>query len=364
MDEQNLTNWFSKPGDSIRAIMNRKKLSVEQVGSELDGGISLLRSLLDGSREIDESVAHNLSSVVGATATFWISRQRNFEAAVGRVVNSVSENEVSDFIATIPSPQGKTPARMSEARRAAEIRKRLVYFSVCNLDMWRKRYGRLIENTSFRSSDAYVTNQDAVLLWLRRGELEADLIDTKPWQPGNLQDRLHAIKKLSLQKLPELFLPKLRKLLAEAGVALTVVKAPSGCRASGATQLVAPDKAMLLMSFRHRADDQFWFTLFHEIGHLLLHKAHTFVDSDLDSVDIWEDEANGFAKKCIIPEERTAEFEELPAEKTAVLRFSASLRMAPGLTVGQLQKRGRIGPEQLNFLKRRWTWEQIGAVTI
>ena len=68
------------------------------------------------------------------------------------------------------------------------------------------------------------------------------------------------------------FLPKLQALCAEAGVALVFVRAPRGCRVSGASRLVTPEKAMILVSFRFRSDDQFWFTVFHEIGHLILHQ--------------------------------------------------------------------------------------------
>ncbi|MFT0892973.1 ImmA/IrrE family metallo-endopeptidase [Pseudochelatococcus sp. G4_1912] len=364
MEEQYTANWFSKPGDSIRAIMHRKQITAQQVAEELDGGILLLRSLLDGSKEIDEPVAKNLSLVLGATPHFWLTRQKNFEKAIARSIASIRPEDTHDLITKIPVPGAKISFKMTDARRAEEIRRRLVYFGVSNFKVWQQRYGGLIDSTAFRSTQAYEMREEAVLMWLRRGEIEADLIDTKPWEPGNLLDRLEAIKKLSLQKLPKLFLPKLRTLLAEAGVALVVVKSPQGCRASGATRLIAPDKAMLLMSFRHRSDDHFWFTMFHEIGHLVLHQAHTFVEGEMAAYDHREDEANDFARRCIIPDDRTSEFEELLPEKMPVLRFSASLRIAPGLTVGQMQKWRKIGPEKLNYLKRRWTWDQIDAVSV
>lgn len=41
---------------------------------------------------------------------------------------------------------------------------------------------------------------------------------------------------------------------------------------------MAAGNRMLLVSFRFRADDQFYFTVFHELGHLLLHDGQTFVD--------------------------------------------------------------------------------------
>jgi hypothetical protein len=70
-----------------------------------------------------------------------------------------------------------------------------------------------------------------------------------------------------------IFIPYIRGLLATAGVSLVVLPTPRGCRASGATCFFTPDRATLVMSFRYLTDDHFWFTLFHEIGHLILHEA-------------------------------------------------------------------------------------------
>ncbi|MDM9627630.1 ImmA/IrrE family metallo-endopeptidase [Rhizobium sp. S152] len=363
MNDANATDWFSKPGDSIRVVMQRRMMSADQVATRLDGGFQTLRSLLDGSMPIDTEIARSLTEALGASPSFWLKRQENFERAVERAVASISRDEIDEFIRSVPAPGAKPRGKLTDARRSEEVRKRLVYFSVPSTKSWQEHYGRLVGRTDFRSTNAYATKEEAVLLWLRRGELESDLVKTREWNPGNLQDRVETIKQLSLLKLPEQFLPKLRVLLGEAGVALAVVKAPSGCRASGATRLVTPDKAMILMSFRHRSDDQFWFTLFHEIGHLVLHHAQTFVDTDEDGPsDEREDEANSYARSCIVPDERREEFENLTEDRERVLRFSVKAKIAAGLTVGQMQKRDMIGQDKLNYLKRRWSWEQINAV--
>ena len=61
-----------------------------------------------------------------------------------------------------------------------------------------------------------------------------------------------------------------------------------GCRASGATWWASPSKPVILLSDRGKREDRFWFSLFHEIGHVLLHtKRNTFLDQQP------EDEAGG-----------------------------------------------------------------------
>ena len=188
------------------------------------------------------------------------------------------------------------------------------------------------------------------------------MINTRPWNSENLRDRLDLIRTLSKVSRPARFLPRLRTLFAEAGVAMAIVPSPRGCRVSGASRLTSPDRAMILMSFRYRSDDQFWFTLFHEIGHLLLHGGTTFVDDVIaHHEEDFEVEANDFATSSIVPIGRREEFERLTPNYSSVMRFSVSINVCPGLTVGQLQHQGRLGINRLNKLKRRWTWDEISA---
>ncbi|HEU4689887.1 MAG TPA: ImmA/IrrE family metallo-endopeptidase, partial [Vicinamibacterales bacterium] len=162
---------------------------------------------------------------------------------------------------------------------------------------------------------------------------------------------------LTRQKDPERFLPTLIRACAECGVALVVLRAPTGCRASGATRFLSPDKALLLLSFRYLSDDHFWFTFFHEAGHLILHGEEAlFIEADemLDSVQ--EDEANRFAGDVLIPPEFKAELGKLPLTHRDVIRFAVRAGVAPGIIVGQLQHQGRLPRNRLNGLKRRFRW--------
>lgn len=354
-------DWFSKPGVSLRSAMERQHISPQDLWSRLPGGAATMRGLLAGTVSIDANLARSLAEVVGGSQDFWTKRQANYDTALDQAVSCVLDHEADLWLRNVPAA-GHTPKGvLSAEQRREEIRRRLVFFGVPTIGSWEARYGRFQRSARFRTSASFQSKASASILWLRQGELESDLVSTKSWSAGNLQDRLDAIRGLTRIRQPLRFLPKLRELCAEAGVALVVVRAPNGCYASGASALVAPDKAMLLVSFRHRADDQFWFTVFHEIGHLLLHQARTFVDDKDTPEDKSEQEANEFARACIIPGSRLDEFYALPTSREAVLRFSVSIGVAPGLTVGQMQRRGMIKHKSLNYLKRFWTWADVAA---
>ena len=59
---------------------------------------------------------------------------------------------------------------------------------------------------------------------------------------------------------------------------------------------------------------------------------------------------------------RAERFARLGANRNDVLRFSVEAEVAPGLTVGQMQHRDMIGRNVLNYLKRRWSWEELAPL--
>lgn len=356
-------DWFSKPSDTLRALMQRRGVVPQEVADRLPGGMAALRGLLDGSRPVRSDDAGPLAEALGGTMAFWLKRQSNYEVALERAVDRAVATEVDDWL-LIAVPGARPRGRMSEDTRRTEVRRRLAFFNVGTIAAWKTRYGRIRSETLFRTSQAFASDDHAVLMWLREGEIGADMVSTRPLHVGNLLDRMEAIRKLSLVRRPELFLPKLKSLCAEVGVAVVLQRAPQGCRASGASRMVASDKVMILLSFRGLTDDCFWFTVFHELGHVVLHQAQTFVDGDIDTEaqDETEHEANEFASRCIIPERRKDEFERLYAAKEAVVRFSVSAGISPGLTVGQMQNRRMIRPDQMNYLKRHWRWDDLAVL--
>ena len=238
----------------------------------------------------------------------------------------------------------------------------LAFFGVTGPGDWEMRYADFPGDVAFRNSTAFETNRGALAVWLRQGELEAIKVATAKWDADLLRDGIASLRKLSRWKSPSGFVPALRAICAAAGVAIVFVRAPHGCRASGASRFISPHKAMIVLSFRHLSDDHFWFTFFHEIAHLLLHgRDATFVDQEETANDEREDEANAFAASALIPLPRHDELISLNPRMEAVVRFAVSVGVAPGIIVGQMQHFGCIGRDKLNFLKRRYNWDEIAS---
>jgi len=358
-------DWASAPGDTIADILGERQISVAEFAHLMGGTADDTRDLLQGRATITIATARRLEGVLGASVEFWMSRDFQYRQDISR--RSVSDEEwlrelpVGDMIkfgwlTPVPHPSD-------------EVQACLRFFDMPSVPAWREAYAGLQEMVAFRTSPSFDSRPAAVAAWLRQGEIEAEGIECGPWDAERFQESLSNIRSLTRQKDPSRFIPELQQRCAESGVAVAVVRAPSGCRASGAIRFVSLNKALLHLSSRYLTDDHFWFTFFHEAGHLLLHGERNLFSAALRREGSWilegpdtpstaeEQEADEFAGRTLVPLEFQPALLTLPTDFREVIRFATRLGVSPGIVVGQLQHLGKISYDQLNSLKRRFSWE-------
>jgi Zn-dependent peptidase ImmA (M78 family) len=111
------------------------------------------------------------------------------------------------------------------------------------------------------------------------------------------------------------------------------------------------------LSFRYLVDDQFWFTVFHEIGHLLLHSQEALFLEGLELRNSRaEVEADEFAVNTLFAKVGVDALDRVEISKFDIARLAHKAGIAPGIVVGQLQARGRVPFKHFNFLKARYDW--------
>lgn len=353
-------NWASAPGDTILDILTERDMTVVEFANRVKEPLENIEDLLQGRTTITLGVARKLEGVLGASVEFWISRDFQYRQSVERLNHTnrewLKELPVGDMI--------KFGWIRPKPRPADEVSACLRYFNVPSVSVWREVYGGLQQLAAFRTSPSLDSRPGSVAAWLRQGEIEAGAIDCKPWNPERFRQVLPQIRALTREKDPERFLPELQKCCADGGVAVVIVRGPTGCRASGATRFLTPDKALLLLSFRYLSDDQFWFTFFHEAGHLLLHGKNALFVEGLDaSMTVQEAEANDFSAQTLIPAEFTTELLSLGRNSQEIVRFARKVGISPGIVVGQLQHLGKVKRNYFNALKRRFEWQNVTTLS-
>ena len=134
-----------------------------------------------------------------------------------------------------------------------------------------------------------------------------------------------------------------RDLLLRKGIVLVAEPQIPGMKVDGVAFLLE-GVPVVGLTLRRDTLDNFWFTLLHEVGHVILHyrtglSTGFFDDTDTTDVDEIELEANEFASNVLIPEER---WKRTPARITkspeVVEKFAKELGINPAIVFGRIQK--------------------------
>lgn len=353
-----LPNWASPPGYTMVDLLEERSLSLSEFADSIGYSADFVNELANGNSAITTEIAHRLERVLGVSASFWMNRESQYREDIFRLQTSAQSPLDEDWIKELPLKDMIAFGWIKPAHRTTDkVAECLRFFGVPNVAAWQETYHNVLETAAFRASSSFDSQSGSVSAWLRQGAIESALIDCKAWDSTRFAESLTHIRALTRKRNPSLFIPELQKKCAECGVAVVIARSPKGCRASGAALFLSPSKALILLSFRYLSDDHFWFTFFHEAGHLLLHgKDGLFLEGTEMCTTQEEEEANDFAAGTLIPEGFQSELSKLPLNGREVIRFARTVGVSPGIIVGQLQHLGLITRRQLNNLKTRFSW--------
>jgi hypothetical protein len=202
---------------------------------------------------------------------------------------------------------------------------------------------------------------------VRETELVAEQIDTAPFDEARLRSSIGELRRLTREKA-DYILDPVQSICAGFGIAVVLVPELPHCGISGSAQWLSDKKALIGLTLRYKTDDQFWFTFFHELAHILLHrkKRAFIVDNAADDLSDrvidpemqgYEAEANQFAADALIPPAAFSEFlRTRDTTNDAIHNFAEAIGVGPGIVVGRLQHEGILKAFQGNTLKQRLNW--------
>ena len=191
-----------------------------------------------------------------------------------------------------------------------------------------------------------------------KGEIEAQQIETAPYDSEAFSDTLKHIRALTVQPV-SIFQEELVHMCAEAGVAVVFVQELPRAGICGATQWLSSKRALVQLSLRYKTDDHLWFTFFHEAGHILLHgKRQFFLETEAKENKAAEEEADKFATDILIDPLEWQRFIQQNSfrSKMSIKQFAQKIGIAPGIVVGRLQHEKRLPFDHCNELKRHLEW--------
>jgi HTH-type transcriptional regulator/antitoxin HigA len=314
--------------------------------------------IVTGDASISPAVALRLERVLGIPSHFWAALEANYQTQKQRLDERARLRSEISWLDSFPVRELLSRGILRQAaEKVSLVEQLLTFFGVSSIDAWRREWES--PHAVFRKSNSSPSREGAIATWLRIGEIEARARSTAPFDLGNFRSALLKARELT-EESPETFIPALRDLGASGGVAVVFVRELPGAPVYGATRWLAPSKAMVALSLRYKSNDQFWFSFFHECGHILKHsKLGGFIDTPgRDGDDDRETEANRWAADFLVPPAQASRLGSLKSRR-AVIAFAREIGVHPGIVVGRMQHEGHISHTMMNALKVKLEWEAV-----
>lgn len=346
------------PGEYLAEVLEEKGIYQADLARRMGRPIPAINEIIKGAKIITSETALQLERVLGVPAHIWTGLEAQYQLVKARANEQAQIEKDIPLLKEIPFNELAKLGFVKKTRIAIEKVKELQRFfgvsALANMPQV-KAFA-----PAFRCSGKHQASPYALAAWLRCGAIKAREIETKPFSKEKLEAVLAEAKKMTCQS-PSVYLPNLKGMLAEAGVALVILPHLPKTYAHGATFWSSPEKAVVLMSIRGSWADMFWFSLFHELAHVLKHdKRLTYINDGISNPDVQkqEDEANAFAGEQLISGEAYEAF--LQAEQygpNAIRAFAQQIGVHPGIIVGRLQHDNRLPMKTvLNRMRARYKW--------
>lgn len=351
----------SPPGDTLADLLEERGMTQAELAERTGRPIKTVNEIIKGKTAITPETAIQIERVLGTPAEFWNQREAQYRAFLARQKEAETLEQHKGWLRQFPLLEMKKRQWIADCGDSviSNLISVLNYFGVATPEQWSTGWTR--KRLAFRRAKNLDTKAGAISVWLRKGEIEGDKIECKPFDREAIYDALPTLRALTLESAPDSFVPKLVQKCASFGVAVVFVKPFPGVPVYGASCWLTPDKALVQLSVRGKTADILWFTFFHELAHILKHsKKEMFVE--LEGVQTErapeEAEADAFASETLIPSsELSACFPESDAPSARLItKFAKQIGVAPGIVVGRLQHLGRIPFSSLNGLKVRYKW--------
>lgn len=348
--------WQLPPGTILAETLDERGMSQAELARRMARPLKTINEIVKGKAAITPDTAIQLERVLGISAAFWNGLESQYRAALATDRADADLERHSDWVRDFPLAALKQAGEVRGRTTAELTRSLLAFFEVSSPEGWQQQWQATAAR--FRRPRHLRTSLPALSAWLRLGELGATEIETRPFNAERLRSAVPQIPALSQQPVFSLAVTRLRALCASAGVAVVVTPEVSDVHVSGASRWLTGDRPLIQVSLRYRSDDQFWFTVLHEIAHVLSEtRASGFIDEgERADHSPAESEANVFASKVLIDPAVLEQFITRGAfSASEVENLASRVGVSPGVVVGQLQRRELIPFNSgLNRLKRRY----------
>ncbi len=335
------------PGSTIREQLQNRGMTQKEFAVRMEMSPKHISKLINGEVQLTSDMAMRLESVLGIPAVFWSNLEAIYRDKIVKVKNENEMEKDMEYAIKFPylemAKKGWVPKTRSRKEKVFNLR---AFFEVVRLGLLKEQ---VVPNMACRRLAETEKGDFALMAWSQKARMIARDVKTEPINLQKLKKSLLKIREMTNMD-PEEFCPILVRILADSGVALVFLPNIGGSFLHGAT-FIDNGKIVMALSDRGKYADKFWFSIFHEIGHVL--EGHLYSPDGIIEKD--EDDADSFAGNLLIPSPAYDVFKKKNDYSIeAILRFSEEIGVDEGIVVGRLQKDGYISYAEYNNLRKQY----------
>ena len=323
------------PGFTLADTLEALDMTQAQLALRTGLTTQTINRIIKGDQPITPNTANMLELTTGVPARMWNNLETQYREQLAKNEEKMRLAEDLDWLKQIPITELKNRGIISKQNdKTIQLREVLGFVGASSVTTFRAYWNE--KKVAARKTVAHSSVDAVTAIWIRQGELQARGITCQPYNSEQFRSAVDEIRTLTKEP-PEVFVPQLQSLCADAGVALCLVPEMLKAPWYGATTWLTPEKAMIQLSLRGKWADQFWFSFFHEAGHVLYDNKKEVYLTDKYSDDPREQRANRFAEETLIPEVHRSRIPTLKSH-AEVEALAKELNILPAIIIGQFQR--------------------------
>ena len=333
------------PGYYLKELVDESGLTQEDFAKRLGTTPKNLSILIRGEQSLSIDVATKLSRMLGTTIAYWLNLQQAYDEKLAEIQSEKKKKKEREIFKLIDYKYFRDHFKLPDLPRRVDEQIKCVreFLSISSLTVLEEENLAVnFRSYSEKLSRSNMINANAMVQVGINQTIKAKI------QKYNKKKFEKAVSfALTQTKNHTGFFPVIKEAFGEAGVALIALPNLKNSGINGATKRVN-GKIMLMVNDRRHYADTFWFTLFHEIGHILNG------DLGVSLHDETEDEADHYAQMILIPQEQYEEFIQQHDyfDESIICQFAETIDRDPGIVLGRLL-RDRLVPETDMRLKNK-----------
>ncbi len=318
------------PGETIKEQLADRKMTQKEFALRMNLSEKHVSHLLNGTVQLTPEVAYKLEMVLDVPASFWsnlemIYREKLVKAELENTIEA--DKEIAHkFPYNNMVKNGWIDKVKSLEEKVVQLRH---FFEVSSLTQLFSS-SALIPAVSCRRLSITEKGDYALLTMVQKAKIEARNIELSSLNIDKLNKALPSLRKMT-SLYPNEFKEDLQNTLAKCGVAIVFLENLTGSHLQGAT-FIDNNRVIIAMTTRSKVNDKFWFSLFHELGHIILGHLGS------ENIDEYEQQANKFATDTLIPQEDWDKFKaNFQFDYDSIIEFAEKEEIDANIVVGRLQ---------------------------